>query len=93
MLLLIDELPIFLNRLIKRDAHAQVEEFLSWLRGALQDLGDSSPVLVVSGSIGLQPLVTRLGIPDRINLPRSFSSGPLEPRHLHCVLQTPRREL
>ena len=29
--------------------------------------GDQGPVFIVSGSIGLQPLVHRLGIPDRIN--------------------------
>ena len=75
VLLVIDELPIFLNRLLKRDAHAP-EEFLSWLRGVLQDLGDGSLVLIVSGSIGLQPLVTRLGIPDRINHLDPFRLGP-----------------
>ena len=41
--------------------------FLSWLRGAIQTMGDNGPVFIVSGSIGLQPLVHRLGIPDRIN--------------------------
>ena len=30
-------------------------------------VGDEGPVFIVSGSIGLQPLVHRLGIPDRIN--------------------------
>lgn len=74
VLLVIDELPIFLNRLLKRDSHAP-EEFLSWLRGVLQDLGDGSLVLIVSGSIGLQPLVTRLGIPDRINHLDPFRLG------------------
>ena len=44
-----------------------MDEFLSWLRGATQSLGDQGPVFIVSGSIGLQPLVHRLGIPDRIN--------------------------
>ncbi len=45
----------------------RVDEFLSWLRGAIQALGDQGPVLIVTGSIGLHPLVNRLGIPDRIN--------------------------
>ena len=68
VLLVIDELPIFLNRMLRGDNGAQrVDEFLSWLRGVLQALGDGSPVLIVSGSIGLRPLVKRLGIPDRIN--------------------------
>ena len=77
VLLAIDELPIFLKRILSHDGDAKrVEEFLSWLRGAVQDLGEESPVLIVSGSIGLEPLVRRLGIPDRIN---HFYSYPLRP--------------
>lgn len=77
VLLAIDELPIFLKRLLRDDGGAQrVEEFLSWLRGVLQSLGENAPVLIVSGSIGLAPLVTRLGIADRINHFDSFRLGP-----------------
>ena len=68
VLLVVDELPIFLKRLLRRDGDAErVDGFLSWLRGALQGLGDAGPVLVVSGSIGLEPLVRRLGLADRVN--------------------------
>ena len=68
VLLVIDELPIFLKRMLHDDGDARrVDEFLSWLRGAIQSAGDQGPVFIVSGSIGLQPLVHRLGIPDRIN--------------------------
>ena len=68
VLLVIHELPIFLKRMFHDDGDAKrVDEFLSWLRGAIQSLGDQGPVFIVSGSIGLQPLVHRLGIPDRIN--------------------------
>ncbi len=68
VLLAIDELPIFLKRIYQHDGDARrVDEFLSWLRGVLQSMGDNSPVVVISGSIGLEPLVRRLGIPDRIN--------------------------
>ena len=77
VLLVIDELPIFLKRMLQHENGAQrVDEFLSWLRGAVQDLGDSSPVLIVSGSIGLNHLVRRLEIPDRINYFHSFRLGP-----------------
>ncbi len=68
--LVIDELPIFLKRVLREDqesGHRRVEIFLSWLRRALSDLGDRAPVVMVSGSIGLAPLVNRLGISDRIN--------------------------
>ncbi|MDE0174441.1 MAG: ATP-binding protein [Defluviicoccus sp.] len=77
ILLFIDELPIFLNRLLRETGGAQrADAFLSWLRGAVQSLGEDSPVLIVSGSIGLAPLVTRLGIPDRINHLDPFRLGP-----------------
>ena len=77
VLLIVDELPIFLKRLLQvDDGVLRVDEFLSWLRGVLQTFGDASLVLVISGSIGLEPLVKRLGIPDRINYLHTFRLGP-----------------
>ena len=77
VLLAIDELPIFLKRMLSYDGDPhRVEEFLSWLRGTLQDLGDDAPVLIVSGSVGLQPLARRLGISDRINHLYPYRLGP-----------------
>lgn len=68
VLIALDEVPIFLNRILKRDGGVRrVDEFLSWLRAAFQQHEGPSPVLVVAGSIGLAPLVQRLGISDRIN--------------------------
>ena len=76
VLLVIDELPIFLKRMLgaNRDVR-RVDEFLSWLRAVTQGL-KGSPVLIVSGSIGLGPLVQRLGLPDRINHLHPFRLGP-----------------
>ncbi|MDE2998455.1 MAG: AAA family ATPase [Gemmatimonadota bacterium] len=77
VLLVIDELPIFLKRMLQQDENAhRVDQFLSWLRGVLQKLGDGAPVLIVSGSIGLEPLVRRIGIPDRINHLYPYRLGP-----------------
>ena len=78
VLLVIDELPILLKRMLREDdGEGRVEEFLSWLRGTFQRLeGGGSPVLIVSGSIGLAPLVHRLGISDRINHLDPFTLGP-----------------
>ena len=77
VLLVIDELPIFLKRVLRGDdGAARVDEFLSWLRGVLQSIGVGSPVLIVSGSIGLAPLEKRLGIPDRINHLDPLRLGP-----------------
>ena len=77
VLLVIDELPIFLKRMLGQDDGAQrVDAFLSWLREVVQGLDPGSLVLILSGSIGLKPLVQRLGIPDRINHLDPFRLGP-----------------
>lgn len=68
ILLVIDELPIFLKHLLAREQGVKrADEFLSWLRSVRQGMARGSPMLLLSGSIGLAPLVGRLGIPDRIN--------------------------
>jgi len=79
VLLVIDELPIFLSRLLKREGAGReaVENFLSWFRRLLQTHSDGGLVIIVSGSIGLEPLVRRLGLSDRINhLEPAFRIGP-----------------
>ena len=77
ILLVIDELPIFLKRVWGgEDGFQRVDEFLSWLRGVLQSIEEGSLALIVSGSIGLTPLVNRWGISDRINHLEPFRLGP-----------------
>ena len=77
VLLVIDELPIFLSRLVRNDGDAQkVDEFLSWMRHAFQTIRKDSPVAFLTGSIGLLPLVERLGLPDRVNYFAPFHLGP-----------------
>lgn len=77
VLLVIDELPVFLSRLLGNDDGARrADVFLSWLRSAFQALEGGSPVAVLSGSIGFAPLVERLGIPDRINYLYQFEVKP-----------------
>ncbi len=77
VLLVMDELPIFLKRLLRdEDGAKRVDQFLSWLRRALQTHCDGSLVIIVSGSIGLKPLVERLGLSDRINYLDPFRLGP-----------------
>ena len=77
VLLVIDELPIFLSRLLRNDGDVQkVDEFLSWMRHAFQTIGSDSPVAFLTGSIGLLPLVERLVLPDRINYFAPFHLDP-----------------
>ncbi len=77
VLIVIDELPIFLKRMFDQDQNAKrVDEFLSWLRGEFQQFSGKGPILIVSGSIGLEPLVRRLNISDRINYLHPQRLGP-----------------
>ena len=77
VLIVIDELPIFLVRLLNQeDGPRRVDEFLAWLRAVFQKGGGRLPTLIVSGSIGLAPLVERLGISDRVNYLDSIRLGP-----------------
>ena len=93
VVLVIDELPIFLKRMLQHDENARrVDEFLSWLRGVLQVFDNDAPVLIVSGSIGLQPLVRRLGIPDRINYFYPYRLGPWDREtSVNCLNRLARR--
>ncbi|MCY4128246.1 MAG: ATP-binding protein [Gammaproteobacteria bacterium] len=75
--LVIDELPILLSRFEKQnDSSEEIEMLLSWFRAELQMVQDTELVVLFSGSIGLVPLVTRLGISDRINHLYQFRLGP-----------------
>ena len=77
VLLVIDEVPVFLQRLLRSDdGFEQVDGFLSWLRSMVQQVPRESLSLMVTGSIGLMPLVERLGIPDRVNYLYSYRLGP-----------------
>ncbi len=78
VLIVLDELPIFLSRLLREDSGdgKRVDEFLSWLRGVFQTAASQTVVLMVSGSIGLAPLVGRLGMSDRINYLHPFRVAP-----------------
>ena len=76
-LIVLDEVPIFIARLLRQnDGVRRADAFLSWLRAAFQQHDDRSVVLIVAGSIGLTPLVQRLGISDRINHLDPFRLGP-----------------
>ena len=77
VLIALDELPIFLLRLLReQDGQKHVDDFLSWLRAVQQNVAGRGLSFVVSGSIGLAPLTTRLGIPDRINHLSQFRLPP-----------------
>lgn len=74
VVLAIDELPIFVNRILKGSDHKttpegirSADEYLSWLRKNVQRHQDSVR-LVVSGSIGLMPIVRQAGLAAQVNV-------------------------
>ena len=90
VLLVLDELPIFLSRLLAQDARDGTEQahlFLRWLRRLRQQHAGSSLVWMVSGSIGMAPLVERMGAPDSINDLYSFRLGPWNKAHSIACLK------
>ena len=82
VILALDELPILVNRLLKDDedritpeGKRKADAFLSWLRRAGQ-VHRGKVVTIISGSVGLEPLLARAGLSAQINI---FSAYDLEP--------------
>ena len=82
VVLAIDELPLLINRILKgRDNREQAEsiaaadEFLSWLRRNAQE-HRGRLCLIVSGSVGIAPILKRVGLSAAMNV---FSVYELKP--------------
>lgn len=72
-ILFLDEVPVFVHRIMCGDSEqptppgiTQADLFLSWLRRAVQT-HQSRLRVVVTGSIGLEPLLERFGLSTTIN--------------------------
>ena len=82
VLLFIDEVPLMVNRLLKGEdfkitpeRKAKVDEFMSWLRkNSLEHQGKIR--IVLSGSIGFEPILRQAGLSATIN---NFSPFDLKP--------------
>ncbi|MEW6264398.1 MAG: ATP-binding protein [Thermodesulfobacteriota bacterium] len=82
VVLLFDELPVLVNRLLKGtegrltpERRRQTHVFLSWLREAtIRHQGRLA--FVVCGSIGLEPLLHQAGISETVNTFMSFELPP-----------------
>lgn len=82
VVLAIDELPILVNRLLKDDkdriapeGRQAVDEFLSWLRKNGQNhRGEVS--IILSGSVGLEPLLGQAGLSAHANIYSAFDLRP-----------------
>jgi hypothetical protein len=67
ILYLLDEFPWFLDLVAKKSSPQEVEAVLAWFRHARQELTDHPARFLVTGSIGLNGLVRRLGLSPTIN--------------------------
>jgi len=80
--LFLDEFPILINRLLKDgeftvtpEGRAKVDAFISWIRAAtLKHKGKLR--IVLSGSIGLEPVLRQAGLSATINTFRAFELEP-----------------
>ena len=84
VLLAIDELPILVNRLLQGDGQETSEEgrkladeFLSWLRKNGQT-HQGNIVIVLSGSVGLEPILRRAGLSAHANIYQPLLLKPWE---------------
>lgn len=74
VVLAIDELPILVNRLLKGpdyrvtpERKSATDEFLAWLRKNAQD-HRGSVILILSGSVGLEPVLRQAGLSAHANI-------------------------
>ena len=76
LLILIDEFPVMLSRLIQQNQH-EAEQLLAWLRIWRQSR-DCTTRFVFTGSIGLQSLLERHGLGTTMNDCYTYPLGPLQ---------------
>jgi len=82
VVLFLDEVPILMNRLLKGNDYritparrGEADRFLSWLRANTSKPGDGVRV-VVTGSIGLEPILHQAGLSATIAHLTPFPLGP-----------------
>ena len=82
VLLLIDEVPLMVNRMLKgedfkitHERKARVDEFMSWLRKNSQE-HQGKIRIVLSGSIGFEPILRQAGLSATINNFQPFDLKP-----------------
>lgn len=93
VLLLIDEVPLMVNRILKgedfkitAERKAKADEFMSWLRkNSLEHQGKIR--IVLSGSIGFEPILRQAGLSATINNFQPFDLKPWDEKAAIGCLQ------
>ncbi|MCK7494387.1 MAG: hypothetical protein MZW92_26810 [Comamonadaceae bacterium] len=83
VLFLLDEFPIMINLFAKRHGELEAESALRWFRAWRQENLGGNVRFLLTGSIGLDSVVRRLGFPDAINDLRRQELWPLRRRRGH----------
>jgi uncharacterized protein len=93
VIVFIDELPILVNRMLKDDQYnitpegrREVDQFMSWLRKNSQ-LHASQIRLVLSGSIGLEPVLHQAGLSATVTNFQPYDLKPWDTRTAIGCLQ------
>ena len=86
-LFLLDEFPAFLTLVARKTSREEVEAVLNWFRAARHELKDHAPRFLVTGSIGLQGVVRRLGLSPSINDFDTREIPPLEEKEALDLLE------
>ncbi len=92
VLLLLDEAPVMVNRILKGEDYrvtperkSQADGFMSWLRKNSQE-HQGRVRIVLSGSIGFEPVLRQAGLSATINNFLPFDLGPWdEPTAIGCL--------
>ena len=92
VLLLVDEIPLLVNRLLKGhdykitpERRQATDEFLSWIRDNAQR-HQGTVRIVLTGSIGLEPIVRQAGLSATLNTFVSFELKPWDaPTAVRCI--------
>lgn len=64
---LLDEFPWFLSHIAKKHTDAEVEALLNWFRGVRQELAEKPARFLLTGSIGLEGFLRRIGLSPAVN--------------------------
>jgi hypothetical protein len=64
---LLDEFPWFLAHIAKKHTHAEVEALMNWFRGIRQEMADAPVRFLLTGSIGLEGYLRRIGLSPSAN--------------------------
>ncbi len=75
--LVLDEFPDVVTKVHTNEGTQGVEALMEWLRVETQAIANNKKIsLLISGSIGLEPILQRLGLSDKINHLASYRLKP-----------------